>query len=238
MIFAERFQIALSETAGAASDIAELLPVWLAQACVQALPVAGAAISVMDGLRVPIGASDHNAAIAERLQTTLGEGPCLAAHQTRRPVVATEGSIRDTWPAFYSEFVARTPYRAAASVPLSIGIDGFGELDFYFRASADVAALSLSDACLAAEQISAALNEAPWVATPFGVLGPSWLSGTAAQDRLQAWQAIGRINAALDLDAEDALSLLRANAYATGRDLDDVAADVVSGYLSTASLRL
>jgi hypothetical protein len=34
MIFAERFQIALSETAGAASESGELLPVWLARACV------------------------------------------------------------------------------------------------------------------------------------------------------------------------------------------------------------
>jgi hypothetical protein len=58
----------------------ELLPVRLARAAVRVLPgVAGAGISVLadPGMRVPLGASDEDAATAERLQFTVGEGPCL-----------------------------------------------------------------------------------------------------------------------------------------------------------------
>jgi hypothetical protein len=48
----------------------ELLPVRLARACVEVLPVAGVGISMFgsSGMRIPVGASDDDAAAAERLQ--------------------------------------------------------------------------------------------------------------------------------------------------------------------------
>lgn len=209
---------------------------WLARACVQVLSVAGASISVMEGLRIPVGASDRHAAIAEQVQSSVGQGPCLDAHRNRCPVVATEASIRDRWPAFYVEFVARTPYRSVVSVPLTIGPAELGALDLYLERSQDAALLSLNDAAVVADQISTAMNDAPWAMTWFGIREPTWLSGSAAQRRMTVWQAIGRISAALSLDAGDATALLRAHTYAAGRDIDDVAADVVCGLLPTDAL--
>src|SRR3954447_10060986 len=58
----------------------ELLPSRLMRSCVQVLPVAGAGVSVFT--RGAGGASDDSAVLAERLQFTVGEGPCLAAHAT------------------------------------------------------------------------------------------------------------------------------------------------------------
>jgi hypothetical protein len=228
--------MAWTEAAWAGSAGPDLLVFWLARACVQVLPVAGASISVMDDLRIPVGASDRNAAIAERVQSSGGQGPCLEAHQTRRPIVATERSIRDSWPTFYAELVARTPYRSVVSVPLTIGPARLGALDLYLEGPEDAAVLSLTDATVVADQISAAMNDAPSATTWFGIRQPTWLTRSAAQRRMKVWQATGRISAALSLDAADATALLRAHTYAAGRDIDDVAADVVSGRLPTDAL--
>lgn len=85
-------------------DGVELLPVRLARAATQLFDaVAGTGISVLAplGLRVPIGASDPDAATAERLQITFGEGPCLQAATTGRPVIATPESYAQSWPLLY-----------------------------------------------------------------------------------------------------------------------------------------
>jgi hypothetical protein len=47
---------------------------------------------------------------------------------------------------------------------------------------------------------------------------------------------VGRTGFALDLDAPEALALLRAHAYAGGRSLDSVAADLISGRLVPADV--
>jgi len=75
---AEEFTTAYT-AAGAAAAAPELLPVRLALACTRVLPVAGVGISMFGSgaMRIPVGASDHYAAIAERLQFTAAEGPCL-----------------------------------------------------------------------------------------------------------------------------------------------------------------
>jgi len=111
-----------------------------------------------------------------------------------------------------------------------------GALDLYFERPDEVSALSLGDAGIVADQISVALSAAPSVVSSYGVREPAWLSAPAARDRLRVWQAIGRISVALAIDADDALAVLRAHAFANDRDLDDVAADVVSGRLLSAAL--
>lgn len=236
MSVAEQFQVAWTESS-TGDGSPELLPDRLSRACVDVLAVRGAGISVMDVLRVPVGASDHTAAAAERLQSTTGEGPCLFAHASQRAVIATETAISQQWPAFYVEFVGRTPYRSAASLPLAIGRAGLGALDLYFQRADDVEHLDLADAVAVADQISAVMSGAPSLVSQYGVREPAWLSSAAARERLRVWQAIGRIGVALALPSADALSMLRAHAYVAGRDLDDVAADVVSGELPTDALR-
>ena len=46
------------------------------------------------GMRIPEGASDDSAAIAERLQFTAREGPCLDAHASSQTVMPTEIRLR------------------------------------------------------------------------------------------------------------------------------------------------
>src|SRR4051812_40935375 len=81
----------------------ELLPTRLMKAAAAILPVAAAGMSIFatSGHRVPLGASDDTAALAERLQFTTGEGPCLSVHATDQATWATSEQMAARWPTFY-----------------------------------------------------------------------------------------------------------------------------------------
>ena len=83
------------------------------------------------GVRIPLGASDDVAAIAERWQFTMGEGPCVPACASGGAVVATGAMIAGRWPLLYQELIARTPYRAVLSLPLRYRPTGVGALDLH-----------------------------------------------------------------------------------------------------------
>ena len=147
MTMSEEFSAAYADAEvvqGAARP--ELLPVRLARACQRVLPVAGVGISMFgtDEIRIPIGASDDDAAVAERLQFTAAEGPCLDAHALARSVLATETFIAQRWPDFYTGLVARTPFRAIAAIPWPATLKGAGTVDLLFHRSRDLADLDFS----------------------------------------------------------------------------------------------
>ena len=58
--------------------------------------------------------------------------------------------------------------------------------------------------------------------------GPAWLDAPAAEGRGLVRQAIGFVNAGLQVSSEDALALLRGHAYSADLDLDDLAVRVLS----------
>ena len=137
----------------------ELLPVRLARAAVRVLPgVAGAGISVLaePGMRVPLGASDEDAATAEQLQFTVGEGPCLQAHTSALPVYAPAAVFTARWPLLYAELTARTPYRAVLALPLRYRFTG--ALDLYLRGDDPIAPTTRYDAYTVGNEIVVALT--------------------------------------------------------------------------------
>jgi hypothetical protein len=200
--------------------------------------VDGAGISLFfaDDRRLPLGASDEVAAIAERLQYTVGEGPCLSSHAEGQPVIADEYTIRSRWPGFYDVLAARTPIRATISLPLRGELRDIGALDFYVVPPRDVGDLSLRDALVVAEEIASALQAQGRGPRPPD--GPVWLDAPAAGRRSLVWQAMGFVNAALEVTSPDALSVLRAHAYAGGLTLDDLAARLVSREVPVEELAL
>jgi hypothetical protein len=224
----EDFHVALSATAAELPGY-ELLPERLARACVRALPVYGAGISLFFSAdrRLPLGASDPTSAEAERLQFTAGEGPCLTAHAVDEPVLADETAIRSRWPGFADALAARTPIRGIISLPLRDELRGIGALDLYLVPPCDVATLSLRDALTISGQVAAVLRAQD---EQMGRRsdGPAWLDAPAAEQRAKVWQAIGFVNAALSLSSPDALAVLRAHAYAAGTSLDELADQVLS----------
>ena len=230
--FAARVSAAEQELPGP-----ELLPQWLARACAELLPVDGAGLSVYFSAdrRLPLGGSDADADTAERLQFTVGEGPCLTSHSTLEPVLADEDELRRRWPAFHDALVSHTPIRGVISLPLHGGLQDLGALDLYLQPPSTVRDLGLADALTVTTALSdcfaAAMDEEP--RTEYG---PSWLDAPSAGRRALVWQAIGFVSTGLDLQSTDALAVLRAHAYGHDRELDDVAESVLERRLSLAEL--
>lgn len=228
MTLVEDFSLAL---ASAAVELPgpELLPERLARACAQVLPVDGAGISLFfaPDRRLPLGASDPTSAVAERLQFTVGEGPCLSSHAEGGPVLADEATIAARWPGFSDVLFARTTIRSTLSLPLRDELHGIGALDLYAVRPSRMAALALSDALAVTAEVVAALGR-QHDQLPRRPGGPAWLDAPAAQQRSLVWQAIGFVNAALEVSSPDALALLRGYAYAEGSSLDELAPRVLS----------
>ena len=228
-----------AQVAAAEGDLPgpELLPDRLARACAAVLPVDGASLSAYftADRRLPLGASDPTAATAERLQFTVGEGPCLSAHASGLPVLADEHELMTRWPGYFDVLVQQTPVRGVISLPLHGGLEDVGALDLYLYAPGDVRTLGLFDSL----SVTAALSEtfaAAMVAQPRTEDGPAWLDAPAAGRRARVWQAIGVVNVGLGLPSPDALALLRGHAYAHDQVLDDVAAAVLDRRLSVREL--
>jgi hypothetical protein len=218
---------------------AELLPERLAQACAAVLPVDGAGLSVFFSAdrRLPLGASDDAAATAERLQFTVGQGPCLTAHDTGRLVVADDAELGQRWPAFTDLLVAQTPIRGVIALPLDGPLQGIGALDLYLRSPDAVRTVSLADVTVVLGSLTRAFGAA-MAEEPHTESGPAWLDAPAAGRRAQVWQALGMVNVGLGLRTQDAMALLRAHAYGNDTSVDDIADAVVHRRLTLEELSL
>lgn len=219
----------------------ELLPSRLMRATAAVLPVTGAGISAYVSYRqqVPMGASDDTAAVAERLQFTVGEGPCLTAHAKLEPVHASSAVMAQKWPAFYGELVTRTPYRAIVAVPITdrrLGCEAV--IDLYYDQlwhSLDAQAQQHVDDAI--NVVTALLIAGSGLDDP-RLPGPVWLNHDSARSRSLVWTAIGLINMALDMNDSDALSVLRGYAYSRSTTIDDIALNLTTGKLPVDDLKI
>jgi GAF domain-containing protein len=236
---AGRFEDALVSVTEAGLDGPELLPLRLSRAIARMLPVDGAGISLVDGegRRIPLGASSEAAAVAERLQFTVGAGPCMTAQSSREPVFALLDDLRRRWPAFADLLEERTPYCAVVALPLREAIAGLGAVDLYFSREDAVPEVDVFEAMAVADLVTSALSETAVWSDWAPARGPDWLHGPAAQRRAKVWEAIGAVALAQDVPQDVALALLRATAYASSRTVDDVADDVLADRLDPQELR-
>lgn len=233
--------------AGRAAPEPEMLPSRLSVATAAVLAVAGAGISIVfpASRRLPLGASDADAAVAERLQFTAGDGPCWTAQATARPVVAGPHEMQRQWPLFHDDLMARTPYRAVVSLPLTGRLLGVGTLDLYLATTAELRELHLADTIAVSDAISARLSAQltadqtdPGPDPDGSVLnGSAWLASPGVRDRARVWQAMGLLDGELEVPDDVALSLLRGRAHACESTVDEVAAALVDGRLTVEDLR-
>jgi hypothetical protein len=237
MSLAELFADALSAEASA-DAVPELLPQRLARAVAKVLPADGAGISlrIEPDRQSPLGASDRDSDLAERLQFTTGAGPCLQASRTRQPVFVVEEDMQRRWPAFHDLLTVRTPYRGIVALPMRRGLEGAGAIDLYFREPADVAGLDVFAAVTVGDLVTASLAEAAVWSSWSETEGPGWLRSPAAEHRARVWQAMALVGVALEVEADEALAVLRGHAYAQGRTVDDLADDLVSGRLDPSQV--
>lgn len=210
----------------------ELLPALVARACADALPVDGAGLSLHAGaLRVPIGASGAVAAHAERLQFTFGDGPCLRAHDDGRAIAFEPRDIERNWPGLFAALMGDSPYRGVLSVPLPEPLGPTVVLDLWVHETDALPRLDRGDVGAVVDRVTGQLARSLRESPPVTEAGSSWLESEDALRRSSTWQAVGLVGMALVLDTPDALEVVRAAAITSGRSVDEVARDLLTGAL-------
>jgi len=196
---------------------------------VAGLGVDGAAISLMtaSNLRETLYASDATVDLLEDLQFSLGEGPCVDAALSGRPVLVAD--LRDPaqtsrWPIYAAAVVDQAHIGAVFAVPLQWGTITLGVLDLYRRAPGSLSAAQARDAISAADAAALMLLGVRTAPDPEGdeLWDRSW------SKRAEIHQATGMVVAQLGVSPTDAFARLRAHAFSEGVQLGDVARDVVA----------
>ncbi len=170
-------------------------------------------------------AFDGLAGSAQDREFMVGEGPGIDAfHQGRVVVVDDVDDARDRWPRFVDS-VAALGVRAVYALPLQVGGVKFGVLVLYRNRCGPLAATEISDVLTIAEASTAMILD-----MQAGVASESLAWSLEIDDfRIGVHQATGMISVQLGCGVEEALVRLRAHCFATGRSVNDVAADVVAG---------
>lgn len=193
-----------------------------------ALSASGAGISVItdDGIRGVSVASDPHSARIEELQFLLGEGPCMDAFATRRPVLVpdlTDGATA-RWP-MYTPAAHEGGIRAVFAFPLQIGATRIGVLDLFRQCAGPLAGDELPMALTFADVTVAALLDRREDA---GVGGADDDLAAAVEHRAELFQAQGMVMVQLGVTIDEAMARVRAHAYAEGRPVGEIARDVVA----------
>ncbi len=198
---------------------------------VRSLPAAGAGLSVSakQSRHSLVVAADPASERLEEMQFVLGEGPCVDASVSRRPVLVShlgdEGSGR--WPAYTSAAQA-AGIRAVFAFPLQVGAAQLGVMDFFRTREGQLSGPELGKAFAMADEAVAILLERhdPPVpdteveTTDGSLVGPAEL-----------FQAQGMVMVQIGGTLMDALARIRAHAYAENLRLIDVARAVVNRQL-------
>lgn len=198
----------------------------LCGAFVGAANVSGAVISTLGR---PLGsqtvcASSLVAARIDEIQIDLGEGPCWEALRTRLPVL--EPDLQHAggagWPAA-AEALRALDIGALYAFPLYVGNLSVGSVDLYMHASRRLSDKTVGDVSVLAEIVSRqvlrrALDEVN--RADEGMAGGKY-------SRREMHQASGMVAAQLGIGVDDALLVLRAHAFSSGRSIAEISADVI-----------
>jgi hypothetical protein len=205
-------------------------PLRICELCVDALDVTGAGIALVTaaGHRGVVCATNDISATIEDLQLTLGEGPCVDAAVTGSPVLLADlGQLPDVaverWPAFM-EGAATAGVEALFAFPLRVGALSVGVLDLYRDQPGELSKDEMTGALVAADAAAMALLY-------LDVEGAEAFADdheSRASYQLQVHQATGMVTAQAGVTIDQAFLMLRARAFAEGRPLAELAAEVVT----------
>ncbi|WP_238162207.1 GAF and ANTAR domain-containing protein [Micromonospora endolithica] len=195
------------------------------------LSASGAGISVMteDGIRAVTAASDPASERLEELQSMFGEGPCVDAYTSRRPVLISDlGDLMakegGRWP-FYAPAAHADGLRAVFAFPLQIGAAHLGVLDVFRDRAGRLTATEFADALTFADVTVTALLDRQEQAESSGIVD---IDDDAAEYRAELFQAQGMVMVQLGIPLGQAMARIRAHAYAENRRLSDVTRDIVA----------
>src|SRR5690349_16439315 len=218
---AEILSAVLADTRGAADSAGILVGL-----CVRAVPVSGVGLALMtdEGPAGTVAASDGGAQRLEELQFTFGEGPCVDASTTGRPVLVPDLAEAESlrWREF-GPAARAAGLRAVFALPLQVGGIRLGVLDLYRETAGMLPTGQLAEALCFADAATLLLlhlqAEDSGSGNRLAVL----------DDRAEVHQATGVVSVRAGVSLAQALLLLRARAYREGRPLGGLARDVLDG---------
>jgi len=218
-------------------DAEESAAVRVCAACLDLLPVTGAAIAITDGdgLRGTVCVTDPVMARIEDLQFTTGVGPCVDAITEGRPVLTADldAGAEARWPGFAYE-AKQAGVRAIFALPLRIGAIKLGVMDLYRDSPGGLSRPDLADALTVADMAALAIVDMHGT-KPAGDLDEEWWNLDTFY-RVEVHQATGVLMYDLDLSAAEALASLRARAFASGVTVLDLSRSIVASVAPGAHL--
>ena len=195
------------------------------------LVLSGAAVTLKsaDGSEAIAAASDPASQMLAELEFSVGEGPARDAFARGRPVLVPdlERCVDGSWPG-YAPVARAAGIGAAFAFPLQTAHSRFGVLSVFAATSRhlghDETMKLLTLTGLATEML---LESS--AGTADGEIDPGLKNALAF--RSEIYQAQGMVMAALRVPLAEALARMRAHAFLSGRDLLEVALDIVAGRL-------
>lgn len=202
----------------------------LCRAFVAQAPVDGAAFTAMASASRwdTLCASDDVIAAVEEAQFALGEGPGADVFRTGRPVLISDTSsseLSGRWPVFAAA-AADLPVGGLFAFPMQLGAITVGVCETYRRSSGALTTDELQALLRAVDMVTLSLLAAR-AGDERDYPEVVWLDGHDRRRRL-VHQATGMLTVQLGVGAEEAFARLRAHAFAEGRGIDLVAADIVA----------
>jgi len=172
-------------------------------------------------------------AVAE-LEFALGEGPTRDSWDNRRPLFVADLTAPGTpWVGFAPAAVA-AGVRAVYAVPLHVGAAQFGAFTMYSAGRRYLGPEETLQVLVLAELATELLLDSS-AASAGGEIDPHLES--ALDIRSEIYQAQGMLMVSLRLGLPEALARMRGHAFAVGRDIVDVAGDIIEGRLALADDR-
>ncbi|WP_353952020.1 GAF and ANTAR domain-containing protein [Knoellia sp. S7-12] len=201
----------------------------LCSALSRALPATGVGLSLLTDVNQggTIAVSGPASRALEELQFTHGEGPCIDAYASRRPVLVADllahGLPR--WPG-YAPAAHEHGVRAVFAFPLQVGAARAGALDVYRDEPGPLSEEALNQAFTFADLAMDVLVD--------GQNGseqshPAMDLDDVLAYRVEVYQAQGMVMVDLGVSIDEAMARIRGYAYAQDRYISDVAKDIVSG---------
>jgi hypothetical protein len=170
--------------------------------------------------------TDEVSQLIEELQYTLGEGPCVDAHQQDKVVAEPDlaDPVTRRWPAFTPPAL-QAGVRAIFGFPLRVGTVHLGALNLYRDLPGPLTGDQHADALVVADVAARWVLEAQ-AGAPVDMVAEEL--EVSADFHFAVHNAAGIVSVQESISVTEALIRLRASAFSSDRLLADVAQDVIS----------
>ena len=176
-----------------------------------------------------IGGSTATAVVLDRIEQSLGEGPCIDALAEARPVLLRDAESAPRWP-LYSSALRAAGVRSALAVPMALEEEASAVLNFFSPAAGTFTHASVMQAATFVEMASKALRLATRI-TALNELAEDL--DAALKSRSVINTACGVIISQNRCTQEEAFNILRKASSDRNQKLFELAKAVVDGVCRT-----